>query len=368
MSGHLRTALLCVAAVGALGCDETPAQGGGGAGGEADRGGGDPFASGAPLAVPTGDEPTYVDLDRLAVVTADDAWDLRFEGAQIFTNGGVSGEGEGGAFGPLDLGDFSESSVPADIPFLFDDEEGGAFLDWYAYDSANHLLYSRFHVFGVRRGEQHYKIQVLGFYGEAEGAPVSALYQVRFAVLSDGEIGATQAIEVDGSAGGIEPGPDDPSGCVNLGTGEQTLLTPAEAEASPDWDLCFRRAVISVNGAPEAKVQAVDLMSGATAGESLADVMEKTAASELGVFDAVDSQALSGSALEWLSDGVFSAFSGEWLVAGSDPLEPALATWLVAGADGVAPFFVGFESLEGAAATSVGTVHLRVKKLEGSLP
>ncbi|MBL8742017.1 MAG: HmuY family protein, partial [Myxococcales bacterium] len=228
----------------AAGCDEVPNEdGGGGPGGGG--GGGDPLAEGTLVEVPTGDEPTYVDLDSASIVGATDAWDLRFERKNIFTNGGASGDGEGAAFGPNDLATFGDDTVPADIPFLFEDEEGGAFFRWYAYDGSTHLLYSRFHVYGIRRPGELYKVQVLRFYDEQAGAPVPALYQLRVATITDAGVGETEVIDIDGTAGGMtEPNESDPSGCVRLSTRAVSLLTPAEAAASTDWDLCFRRATI----------------------------------------------------------------------------------------------------------------------------
>ncbi len=352
----------------AVGCDEVP-EGTGGAGGGA--GGGDPLAEGTLVEVPTGSEPTYVDLDSAAIVTASDAWDLRFEGKNIFTNGGASGDGDGAAFGPNDLAQFSDDTVPADIPFLFQDEEGGAFFRWFAYDGGAHLLYSRFHVYGIRRDGELYKVQVLRFYDEQAGAPVPALYQLRVATVTDGGVGETEVIDVDGTAGGVtEPGDSDPSGCIRLSTRAVSLLTPAEAKASSDWDLCFRRATISVNGGDDAAgdVEAVDLMADETAGEQLSDVMEKTAASELTSFESPDEATLTASDVVWVQDGVISAFSNRWLTPGKTPLEPGEFSWLVAASDGIEPFFVAFEGFDGATADSVGTVRMRVKPIGGSLP
>lgn len=356
---------LCVLAFTA-GCDEVPeALGGGGSGG------GDPLGEGTLVEVPTGDEPTYVDLDSAAIVTAADAWDLRFEGKNILTNGGVSGDGDGAAFGPNDLAQFSDDTVPADVPFLFEDEEGGAFFRWYAYDGSAHLLYSRFHVYGIRREGELYKVQVLRFYDEQAGAPVPALYQLRVATVTASAVGETEVIDVDGTAGGMtEPSESDPSGCVRLSTRAVSLLTPAEAKASTDWDLCFRRATISVNGGDNAAgdVEAVDLMADETAGEQLAVVMEKTAESELSSFESPDEATLTASDVVWVQDGVISAFSNRWLKPGASPLEPGAFSWLVAASDGIEPFFVAFEGFDGATADGVGTVRMRVKPIGGSLP
>jgi hypothetical protein len=356
---------LAVAAA-ATGCEEIPSStGGGGAGGSSS----DP---GTALDVPTGTDSVYVDLDAPAIVTATDAWELRFDGPRIFTNGGASGTGKSAAFGPNDLEVFDAGDVPTDVPFLIKDEAGGAFIKWYAYDGSTHLLYSRFHVYGVRRASELYKVQILGFYGEQAGAPVSALYQLRAAKVSSAGVETTVTYtDVDGTAGSTsEPTPSDPSGCIRLSTGIITSLTPAEAAASPDWDLCFRRATISVNGGDGAAgdVEAVDLMADQTASEVLEDVMMRTADSELPAFDAVTNTELTATDLSWLKDGVVSAFTNKWTTAGSNPLEPAPYSWIVAGSDGETPFAVVFDGFDGATATEVGTVHLRVKQLKGSLP
>ena len=355
-----------------LACDERGDTGGGGTGGVGGTGGGDPLLEGTLIEVPTAEGPTFVDLDGPAIVGESDAWELRFSGKNIQTNGGVSGPENGAAFGPLDLTTFGEDSVPADVPFLFEDEFGGAFARWFAYDGAEHVLYSRFHVYGIRRGTELYKLQLLGFYGEAQGAPVNGLYRIRYARVTDAGVEETvEVMELDGTAGGsMEPTDADPSGCIRLSTGEVTQLTPPEAKASADWDVCFRRATISVNGGEGAAgaVEAVDLDLDETASETLAEVAERTPESELAGFDEVDADVLSSPTIAWLVDGVISAFTNRWFTVGSDPLEPAGLVWLVGGSDGETPFFVGFEAFGGATAASPGIVRLRVKAIQGTLP
>src|SRR5687768_7336126 len=91
-----------------LGCEEIPADGGGaggsGAGDPSGVGGsgGNPFEDGTVLDVPTEPGPTYVDLDGPALVGASDAWELKLDGVDVYTNGGASGAGSSRAFGPLD--------------------------------------------------------------------------------------------------------------------------------------------------------------------------------------------------------------------------------------------------------------------------
>jgi hypothetical protein len=266
---------------------------------------------------------------------------------------------------------FASGAVPANVAFLVSDAPGGAFDRWFAYDGATHQLYSRYHVIGVRSGGALYKVQILGFYGERDGAPVSGLFQLRYARVSSEGVGATQLVEnLDGTAGGSDPDDSDPSGCIRLADGAVSSLTPAQAAGSSDWDLCFRRSVISVNGGDggPGMVEAVNLSASDTDGETLDEVAQRTAASEQARFDLVDHASLSDPALVYRGDGIVSALTGRWYRPGSNPLEPSDQWWLVAGSDGETPFAVGFEAFEGATSTSPGTVRLRVVALTGTLP
>lgn len=353
------------------GCDDSgPSGTGGSGGGTSSTTDTAPFASGDPLDVPVPETGrVFVDLDVPGLVDEGAAWELAFEGRDVFTNGGESGPGMGSAFGPLDAIDFQSEEVPYH-PFLIEDEPAGAFVDWYKYDGTVHVLYGRYHVFGVRRGDSLYKVQILGFYGEVAGAPVAAIYSLRYAPVTAAGVGPTTTLtEVDGTAGGSMGTPDDPSACLTLSTGEVKLLLPSQAVTSPDWDLCFRRAVISVNGdlGGPGGVEAVDLERDKTKDEKLEDVMSLTADSELPRFDAVTHADLSDPALPWTGDTIMSAFTDLWLEPGASPLKPAEYAWLVAGSDGTTAFVVGFEGFTGATDKGPGTVHLRVRKLKYSL-
>ncbi|MCK6589035.1 MAG: HmuY family protein [Polyangiaceae bacterium] len=135
----------------------------------------------------------FVELTTPAVVEVpgdpltSTAWDMAFEGYDVFTNSGVSGPGESGALGPYAPAIF-DSGIDPGAPILTRDAIGGPFHLWYGYDYTNpaHVLYSRFHVFGVKDGDRLWKVQVLSYYGEVEGAPVSALYRIRYAELMPG--------------------------------------------------------------------------------------------------------------------------------------------------------------------------------------
>lgn len=361
----LATGALAIA-VAVIACSETAATT---PGAKSDGGlpeaGGESFNAGEELKVPipaTGR--VYVKLASPPAIvtpadpTTDKSWDLAFEGAEVFTSSGPSGPGSSQAFGPLDPIVFLEDIAP-DVPFLSADKAGGAFNRWYFYEGPpNHALYSRYHVFGVKDGDKLYRVQVLGYYGKRDGAPVSALYKIRYS-----EVGqpAKEAADLDGTSGGTSTSSDAPAECIDLGTDQRTMLTAAAARASSAWHLCFRRQDISVNGeiGGPRNVAAADFDADKTATEKLDEVIQRTSESELGRFDAVTAASFDGQPLR--GDRIISAFSGLWITRGSNPLAPAQFAWLVVGADGKSRYLLGFPSFEGATATSPGTVVMRVK-------
>lgn len=303
----------------------------------------------------------YLELAGPSLTDESGPWDLALEGLDVFTHGGITADGQGAAFGPLSglqfLGD-----VRPEVPFLIEDHAGGAFADWYDYDGTSHALYSRYHVVGVRKGDARYKVQVLGYYGEIEGAPVSAVYSMRVAEVGD-DVGETVELEgIDGTAGGPDADDAAPNGCISLETLATVQLTLDEARSSEDWDLCFRRDVITVNGelGGPGSVEAVDLDEAATDTETLEDVQGRSASSEEAHFDDVGVATLDDPGLAWRGDRVISAFSDSWIEPGVSPVTPAVATWLVVGDDG-AEYLVAFQSFANATASHPGTVTVRIK-------
>jgi hypothetical protein len=314
----------------------------------------------------------FVDLDAAAAIDVPDptmsfAWDLAFEGWEVFTSGGLSGPGDGSAFGPLDLETFIAGERPA-VPFLIDDEAGGAFVRWWAYDGSQHVIFSRFHVYGVRDAQSRlFKVQIITFYGEVQGAPVSAIYQVRWAEVTETGSGATQLIsDLDATAGGVDAPPTAPSGCLDLATGMPLMLTPDEALASTAWHLCFRRDSISVNGelGGPGGVTAVDVDAASlSVEEPVEQVKLLTSESELPRFDATDHDKLTDPALVYRGDRILSAFGTRWYDASKDPREPRQVSWLVVTSDGEGMFLLAFEKFEGANAETPGRMHLRIKRV-----
>lgn len=304
------------------------------------------------------------------VTPADDGmsssdWDIAFSGYDVFTNSGLSGPAEGGAF-PIDRADYEAGEIPG-IPFLIADDAGGAFVDWYAYDPAEHVIYSRFHVFGVESGGRYWKVQLYSFYGDVQGAPVAGLYSLQYAeVTADGPGAATEVLDLDATAGGSEAPDTEPSACLDLVSGERLMLLPSEAAASTDWHLCFRRALVSVNGelGGPGDVRAADLHASESDAEDLGDVMLRTKASEAARFEGVGYAELTDPKVTYRGDRIISAFSDRWVVPGSSPAAPSDTAWLIQGADGVSRFIAIFDAFEGPTEASPGRVVMHIKQVE----
>jgi hypothetical protein len=293
-------------------------------------------------------------------------WDLAFEGFDVFTNGGVSGGGQAGGFGPLDTFAFLGDVAPG-VPFISADKAGGAFLDWYKYEGGStHALWSRYHVVGVKDGARLWKVQVLTYYGDRDGAPISGLYKIRYAELTASGAGPTQELAgLDGSAGGAQAPPATPSECLDLGTGARTMLTPDAARASAAWHLCFRRQSISVNGESGGPrgVGAVDLSADQVATEELEPIKALTAESAKPKFDAATTASFAGKAFR--GDRIVSAFGDAWVDRKVLPFAPANAAWLVVNASGKQKFLLGIGAFEKPTTKSPGVVVMRVKPVKG---
>jgi hypothetical protein len=330
------------------------------------------FSVGAELRITVAaDTPTFVNLAAAQVVDISEAeprqstdWDLAFQGWDVFTNGGASGGGKGAAFGPLPFTYFLAAVEPVDVPFLVEDKAAGAFRDWYFYDGQWHSLYSRFHAYGVKSGERLFKVQLLGYYGDVQGAPISGLFRLRYAEVTPQ--GAGEIVEIsklDATAGGLGGDDQAASGCLTLSTAEPQQLTPGQAAESSLWDLRFRRDSVSVNGGlgGPGNVTAVDLDAATTENETLAEIKTRTADNQASAFAALGYDALTRPNLKYRGDRIVSALTDAWADSSSAP--PQLvddASWLVAGADGSSRFLIGFTGLKHSTTESPGTVIMRI--------
>jgi len=315
------------------------------------------------------DSRTFVELGTPAVVavkgtgSSSIAWDIALQGHDVFTNGGISGPGNSSAFGPLSPPTYLSDTAPK-APLMLKDRAGGALLDWYDYVGETHQLYSRFHVYALRDGERLFKLQVLGYYGEQLGAPVAALYHVRYAEVTDAGLGETHEVTgIDATAGGSKDDDSAPSGCLELDSERVSALTPAEAKESDAWQLCFRREAISVNGGLSGPrgMEAVDLQAAASADETEDEIKERTAASQQPLFDGPDFATLTEPSLVYRPDGIVTAFAQRWLEPGTDPLALQDGVWLVLGADGATNYLLRFSNLIGDPALEEATLSLEAK-------
>jgi hypothetical protein len=318
----------------------------------------------------TPDARSYVKLDGPALVPESDpanlGWDLAFQGRDIFINGGISGIGNTSVFGPLSAPTYLSDTAP-DVPLMLKDRAGGAFLDWYDYAGNLHELFSRYHVYGLIDGKHRYKLQVLSYYADLANAMSPAMYRVRYAeVATTGSLKTHDVMGIDATAGGSKDDDSQPSACLTLDTEQVTPLTPAAASAAPDWQLCFRRDEIAVNGGLSGPrgMQAVDLEAAATAGEMSAEVQTRTAASEQALFDGIDYAALTDPALDYRADGVVTAFGQRWLAPNSDPLAVDTSVWLVIAADGASKFLLRFSDLQGDPSAGAAKLRLEAKSVK----
>ena len=125
-------------------------------------------------------------------------WDLHFSGYVIRLNGGISGPGQGGAFPAYQTEQTFEDIAEAMGFGYFADKSGSAFSsdtgEWYSYDSTTHFLSTRNHVYVIDTGAGFYKMQLLSYYREVEGSPVSGFITFRWRPLTDAPGTAVQSL------------------------------------------------------------------------------------------------------------------------------------------------------------------------------
>lgn len=139
--------------------------------------------------IPLGGGSVYFDIETLSQVISTGPWDIRVEynAAEtffnIYTNGGASGTGDGGAF-PIgnEPGLITDGGDATQIPFYFTDSAGGIFIDsiWYAYNltGTDHQLWPNYRVYLIQTNGEVYKLQILSYYHPQSAQ--SAWYTIRF--------------------------------------------------------------------------------------------------------------------------------------------------------------------------------------------
>ena len=139
---------------------------------------------------------SFEDQDVVALTDAEAAesseWDIAFKRNEIRLNGGGSGPSNVRGF---DLNSAEEvvaegvfdaltaTDIPGSDAFSTD---GPAYVlgEWYNYDSTTHFLSTRYHVYIIDTGAGFYKMQLLSYYREVEGSPVSGFITFRWRPLT----------------------------------------------------------------------------------------------------------------------------------------------------------------------------------------
>ncbi len=135
----------------------------------------------------------YVDFSSGAIVTpANPAtstdWDLAFTNYEVHQNATVFGPGSAGTYeiwtDQTVPTDFNETlSAPTAPQAYFADELGSVMTDWYSYNGQTHTLTSKQHVYVIQTGAHYYKLQIITYYKDVGGTPVSGWYNFRWAEL-----------------------------------------------------------------------------------------------------------------------------------------------------------------------------------------
>jgi len=112
--------------------------------------------------------PAYLDLETATEVDASAEWDVMLDGWDVRVNGGVSGGGQAGAgLSGEAFADITDVSAAPAAAFA-GDAFGGAFVahEWNRYNlNGAHQIWPTYQVFLVRRGEDVFKVQLIGYYG-----------------------------------------------------------------------------------------------------------------------------------------------------------------------------------------------------------
>jgi hypothetical protein len=135
----------------------------------------------------------YIDFSTGSVVHPADPrsstdWDLEFTNYEVHQNATIFGPGQCGTYEvwreQTDSTNFNETSTAPTAPqAYFADNLGSVMANWYDYDGNSHILSSKNHVYAIRSGGHNYKLQIVTYYKDISGTPVSGWYTFRWAAL-----------------------------------------------------------------------------------------------------------------------------------------------------------------------------------------
>ncbi len=135
--------------------------------------------------------PVYIDFSAGAVTNPPDPsnsteWDILFEAYEVLQNCTLFGIGSAATYPVwMDQGDpadfYETTSAPEEPNAYFPDDFGSVFSNWYAYSGPPlHRLTSYERVYVARNGGNRYKMQILNYYQDIDGEPVSGYYAFRW--------------------------------------------------------------------------------------------------------------------------------------------------------------------------------------------
>jgi hypothetical protein len=138
-----------------------------------------------------GPDTAYYDFSTGEVVTPTSPstsldWDFAVASYDIHLNSSMFGPGQAAAYLNTDDSnnprtDFDNISEAETQPQAYStDEVGSIFADWYNYNPDTHQLTSKNHVYLIKVGANIYKIQLLSYYKNINGQPVSGWYTYRW--------------------------------------------------------------------------------------------------------------------------------------------------------------------------------------------
>ncbi len=276
------------------------------------------------------------DIETTAEVdcaTTAESWDLRFDNDfNIWINGGIHGDGDGGAFGPQSLATLQEYAGGADVPGFFKDQVSGVFLEssWYAYSlNDQHKLWPNYRVYAIESNEKHYKVRLTNFYADqdsnvnaGEPAPgTSGVVTFDYEEITDGINGSMVTKTVDASAGGFRAAVDDPKNkytYFSFASGDVVELTDADAETSDAWDIAFKRTSTKLNSS-SSTLKTQGALAAAQAdfyddeGSAIkATFLAATRETEQAEFDGIDATDING--LTFIKDEDKPLFGSDWYI------------------------------------------------------
>lgn len=212
----------------------------------------------------------HLDMDSGHSVEPSEGWELAFSRFRVRINGGTTGSGgvqvaalDGVAWDDVTRAPEEGWTVPGPDGEVDDDTEPDNVFndgerDWYDYDVETHTLTPRDVTYVVASTEgAFFKLRFEAYYDDA-GSP--AVVRFRWApvaapasMLPDAGMGGPVDGGVDPDSG-TEPLPDHAI-TVNAGDGAawvyvsatEGVVTPADPEHDPSWDIAFRRTEVRTN-------------------------------------------------------------------------------------------------------------------------